>query len=352
MNEKLQWLRNKMASLDLQGFIITNPINIRYLTNIEAEGIFLLTRKENIYITDARYIEQVHSTLTLFDEIIVYDVHDVSKDDYENFFLFCENVGFEEYDISYAKYKEYIRKFKIHNFVETEHMIEKQRMIKDQEEISHIEKACEITDNCFKYLVSYIKPGMTEQQIANEIEEYYKQRTDGLAFDTIVASGENTSKPHAVPTDRKIQEKDIITIDMGCKVNGYCSDMTRTIFVGEVPEEVKPVYDLVLKNQKQTAEQYKDGASTRLLTKMVENDFKLYGYDLVHSLGHGVGMEIHEAPYISYHSDTQLRENMVVTNEPGIYIVGKFGVRIEDTTLITKFGCINLTKSGKNYIII
>ena len=352
MNPKLQWLRNKMSSLDLQGLILTNPVNIRYLTNIEAEGILLLTRKDNIYITDARYIEAVHSTLTLFDEIIVYDIHDVSKDDYENFFMFCENVGFEEYDISYAKYKEYIRKYKINNFVETEHIIEKQRMIKDKEEIINIQKACEITDNCFLYILGYIKPGMTEKQIANEIEEYYKQRTDGLAFDTIVASGENTSKPHAVPTNRKIQEKDIITIDMGCKINGYCSDMTRTFFVGEVPEEIKPVYDLVLKNQVQTQEAYKDGASTRLLTKMVENDFKLHDYDLIHSLGHGVGLEIHEPPYVSYSQDTQLKENMVVTNEPGIYIPGKFGVRIEDTVQITKFGCISLTKSEKNYIII
>ena len=352
MNPKLQWLRNKMSSLDLQGLILTNPVNIRYLTNIEAEGILLLTRKDNIYITDARYIEAVHSTLTLYDEIIVYDVHDVSKDDYENFFMFCENVGFEEYDISYAKYKEYIRKYKINNFVETEHIIEKQRMIKDEEEIKNIEKACEITDNCFSYILNYIKPGMTEKQIANEIEEYYKQRTDGLSFDTIVASGENTSKPHAVPTNRKIQEKDIITIDMGCKVNGYCSDMTRTFFVGEVPEEIKPIYDLVLKNQVQTLESYKDGASTRLLTKMVENDFKLNNYDLIHSLGHGVGLEIHEPPYVSYTSDTQLKENMIVTDEPGIYIPGKFGVRIEDTVQITKFGCISLTKSEKNYIII
>ena len=352
MNSKLQWLRNKMSSLDLQGLIISNPVNIKYLTNIDAEGILLLTRKDNIYITDARYIEAVHSTLTLYDEIIVYDIHDVSKEDYENFFMFCENVGFEEYDISYAKYKEYIRKYKIHNFVETEHIIEKQRMIKDEDEIRNIEKACEITDNCFSYLLTYIKPGMTEKQIANEIEDYYKQRTDGLSFDTIVASGENTSKPHAVPTNRKIQEKDIITIDMGCKVNGYCSDMTRTFVVGEVPEEIKPVYDLVLKNQVQTLESYKDGASTRLLTKMVENDFKLNNYDLIHSLGHGVGLEIHEPPYVSYSSDTQLRENMVVTDEPGIYIPGKFGVRIEDTVQITKFGCISLTKSEKNYIII
>ena len=188
MNAKLQWLRNKMSSLDLQGLILTNPVNIRYLTNIEAEGVLLLTRKENIYITDARYIEHVHSTLTLLDEIIVYDIHDVSKDDYENFFMFCENVGFEEYDISYATYKEYIRKYKINNFVETEHMIERQRMIKDEEEINQIKKACEITDNCFQYILNYIKPGITEKQIANEIEEYYRQRTDGLAFETIVAS--------------------------------------------------------------------------------------------------------------------------------------------------------------------
>ena len=352
MNPKLQWLRNKLSSLNLQGLIITNPINIKYLTNIEAEGVLLLTRKENIYITDSRYIEHVHSILTLFDEIIVYNMHDVSKDDYENFFMFCENVGFEEYDISYAKYKEYIRKYKINNFVETERIIEKQRMIKDEEEIINISKACEITDNCFEYILNYIKPGMTEKQIANEIEEYYKKRTDGLSFETIVASGENTSKPHAIPTDRKIQEKDIITIDMGCKVNGYCSDMTRTFFVGEVPEEVKKVYDLVLKNQIQVQEQYKDGASTRQINKMVENDFKLNGHDLVHSLGHGVGMEIHEAPYISYNSDASLKENMIVTDEPGIYIPGKFGVRIEDTVQIAKFGCISLTKSEKNYIII
>ena len=323
MNSKLQWLRNTMQSLDMQGLIISNPTNIKYLTGIDAEGTLLLTRKDNIFITDGRYIEHVHSILTLYDEIIVYDINDVSHDDYENFFMFCENVGFEEYFVTYADYKELIRKYKINNLVETEHIIERQRMIKDKDEMSNIEKACEITDNCFSYILTYIKPGMTEKQIAEEIEEYYKKRTDGLAFETIVASGENTSMPHAKPTDRKIKEQDIITIDMGCIVNGYCSDMTRTFFVGSVPEYVKPVYNLVLKNQKQTLEEMKDGESTRLLTKMVENDFKLNGYDLIHALGHGVGMEIHEAPYINYRTDTQLKENMVVTNEPGIYIPRK-----------------------------
>ena len=215
-----------------------------------------------------------------------------------------------------------------------------------------IKEACRITDECFEFLLEYIKPGMTEKQIARKIQDYYMDNADGISFEPIVASGENSSKPHAVPTNRKIEENDIITIDMGCKVNGYCSDMTRTIFVGSIPEEMKKVYDLVLKNQVQTIEQMKDGASTRLLTKMVENDFKLNGYDLIHSLGHGVGLEIHEAPYVSYRSDAQLKENMVVTDEPGIYIPGKFGVRIEDTVQITKFGCISLTKSEKNYIVI
>ena len=210
MNSKLQWLRNTMSSLDMQGLIISNPTNIKYLTGIDAEGTLLLTRKDNIFITDGRYIEHVHSILTLYDEIIVYDIHDVSSDDYENFL---------EYYVTYADYKELIRKYKINNLVETEQLIERQRMIKDKDEISNIEKACEITDNCFSYILTYIKPGMTEKQIAEEIEEYYKQRTDGLAFETIVLSGENTSMPHGVPTDRKIQEQDIITIDMGCKVN-------------------------------------------------------------------------------------------------------------------------------------
>ena len=188
MNPKLQWLRNKMSSLDMQGLIVSNPINIKYLTNIDAEGVLLLTRKENVYITDGRYIEHVHSTLTLYDEIIVYDINDVSKDDYENFFMFCENVGFEENYVTYAKYKELIRKYKIHNLVETEYIIEKQRMIKDEEEIKSIKKACEITDNCFSHILTFIKPGLTEKQIANEIDEYFRKRSQGLAFDTIVAS--------------------------------------------------------------------------------------------------------------------------------------------------------------------
>ncbi len=352
MNQKMQWLRNKLLSLDLQGMIISNPVNIRYLTNIQAEGTLLVTRKENVFLTDGRYIEEVHNTLTLFDEIVVYDVRGLRKEDYENFFIFCEKVGFEENYVTYAKYKEYMHKYKINSLIETENMIEKQRTVKDEEEIENIRKACEITDNCFEYITKYIKPGMTEKQIAREIDDYYYKNSEGLAFDTIVASGENSSKPHAVPGERKIQEKDIITIDMGCKINGYCSDMTRTIFVGDILEEVKPIYDLVLKNQEQTLKDLKEGANTKQISKMVDNDFRLNNYDLIHALGHGVGLDIHEEPILSCYSENTLKENMIVTNEPGIYIAGKFGVRIEDTVLITKGSCETLTKFSKKYIVI
>ena len=352
MNQKIQWLRNKMSSLDLQGMIISNPVNIRYLTNIKAEGILLVTRKENIFITDGRYIEDVHNTLTLFDEIVVYDINSISIDDYENFFMFCENVGFEENYVTYAKYKQYMHKYKINNLVETENMIEKQRMIKDEDEIESIKKACQITDECYTFILNYIKPGMTEKQIAQKIDEYFYNNAEGTSFETIVASGENTSKPHAIPSDRKIEKIDIITIDMGCRINGYCSDMTRTFFVGDIPSQIKPIYELVLKNQEQVLKDIREGANTKQITKMVDNDFRLHNYDLIHALGHGVGLEIHEGPTLSIKSETLLKENMIITNEPGIYIPGQFGVRIEDTVLVNKGGCETLTKSEKKYVII
>ena len=352
MNDRLQALRNKMAGLNIQGMIITNPINVKYLTGLEAEGTLLITRKENIYITDSRYIEYVNNTITPFDEIVVDDVKNISKEDYENFFLFCENVGFEENYVTYAKYKLYKQIYKINDFVEAECLIDKLRMIKDFEEIKSLEEACKITDECFSFLIEYIKPGMTEKQIATKIEQYYMEHAEGISFDPIVASGENSSKPHAVPSERKIQQNDIITIDMGCKIKGYCSDMTRTIFVGEPTLEQKRVYDLVLKNQELSIKEMKDGAIIKDVTKMVTSDFELLGYSMVHALGHGVGLEIHEQPFIREKNDNILREKMVVTSEPGIYIPGSFGVRIEDTILITKDEPKLLTKSNKDYVII
>ena len=352
MNERIQALRHKMAGLDLQGMIISNPINVKYLTGIDAEGILLLTRKENIYVTDARYTEYVTSILTPFDEIVVDDQKNISKYDYENYFLFCENVGFEEDYVTYATYKEYMHKYKINNFVEAARLIEALRVIKDDEEVKNVKTACEITDKCFNFLLDYIKPGMTEKEIARKIHDFYMDNAEGESFEAIVASGENSSKPHAIPTDRKIHVRDIILIDMGCKVNGYCSDMTRTIFVGEPLKEQLEVYNLVLETQKKVLNEIKDGQNIKALSKIAENNFANKGYTLVHSLGHGVGLEIHENPRVNIKNDSNLKENMIITDEPGIYLTGNFGIRIEDTVLVTKLGAIALTESNKECIII
>lgn len=353
MNPRLQCLRNKLKAQNIEGMIISNPVNIKYLIGIEAEGLLLLTRRENIYITDSRYIEMVQSTLTIEDEIIVNDIKDVTEEDNQNFFSFCENVGFEEDYVTYSKYKEYMHRYRINNLVETERVVERQRVTKDEEEIENIRKACKLTDSCFSHLLEFIKVGMTEKEIAYEIQRYFVENgASGLAFESIVASGVNSSKPHAVPTDKAIQAGDIITLDFGCKYNGYCSDMTRTIFVGYVQEYMKGVYNLVLKNQEQTLEEMYDGANTKILFKMVDNDFRVHKYELVHALGHGVGLDVHEEPSIGPRKENVLKENMVVTDEPGIYIAGKFGVRIEDTVLITKAGCETLTNSSKDIIVI
>ena len=351
MNEKIRLLRERLRNLKLEGMIVTNPVSIKYLTNIENEGTLLITRKENIFLTYTMFLESVRKTVTINDEIIVADFRDVSE--YENFFLFCENVGFEENYLTYKQYYYLKQKYKVNNLSETEDIIEKLRAVKDNEEIYKIKKACEITDKCFNHLLEFIKVGKTEKEIAFEIEMFFRKNgAEGLAFNPVVAIGENSADPHWKPSDRAVQTADPILIDMGCKYQGYCSDMTRTIFMGCILEEMKPVYDLVLKNQLYTIKEIKEYASIKTISQMVENDFRLYNYDLIHSLGHSIGLETHEMPYINSKNDTFLKENMVIASEPGIYVPEKYGIRIEDTILVEKNGCTVLTKSPKNYVII
>lgn len=353
MNEKIRHLREKLKSLNLDGMIVSNPVSIKYLCNVEEDGLLLITRKENIFLTYTMYLEMVKSTLTINDEVIVADFRDIGKDEYENFFLFCENVGFEENYVTYKEYQYLKQKYKINNFAETEEIIEKLREVKDSDEIRNIRRACEITDECFEHLKSFIKVGKTEKEIAFEIEMFFKTHgADGLAFNTIVAIGENSANPHWVPTDRQVQMAEPILIDMGCKYNGYCSDMTRMMFVGCILEETKKVYDLVLKSEENVVSQIREYASIKTMAQMVNSDYKLNNYTLIHALGHGVGLETHERPYITAKNDTFLKENMVIANEPGIYLPGKYGIRIEDTILVTKEGCEILTKSPKTYTVI
>lgn len=317
MNEKIRQLREKLKALNLEGMIVSNPISIKYLTNITAEGILLITRKENVFLTYTMYLENVKSTVTINDEVIIADFRDISKEDFEAFFLFCENVGFEEDYVTYKEYHYLKQKFRVNNLVEAGETIEKQREVKDNKEIEYIRKACEITDECFLHLTKYIKLGMTEKEIAFEIDNFFKTHgADGLAFDTIVAIGENSAHPHWTPTDREVRMADPILIDMGCKYKGFCSDMTRMIFMSCILEEIKPEYDLVLKNLEVASKEAKEYANIKTLSKMVESDFKVNNYTLIHSLGHGVGLETHERPYINTKNETFLKDNMVIAIEP------------------------------------
>lgn len=353
MNSRIRKLRESMKNEKLDGFIISNPTNIRYFTGLNIEGTLVINKNENILITDGRYIEDAQQFITISDEIILHNVSHYVENDYMNIFNDCEKIGFEENYVTYFSYRKLIRLFRIKEAIEAGKLIEKMREIKDEEEIKNIEIACNITDECFLYLQNFIKIGMTEKQIAFEIYKFFiEHKADGLAFDTIVASGKNSSKPHAVTTEKKIEYGDIILIDFGAKYNGYCADMTRTIFVGQATNKQKEIYKIVLDTQNRALNKMKGNADTKEISEYVKNEFSFNNYDLIHALGHGVGLDIHEKPFFSTRFSNKLEPNMVVTDEPGIYIPGEFGVRIEDTILINNLESRVLTKSNKNLIII
>ena len=272
MNKRLKWLKNQLKALNLEGMIVSNPINIKYLTGLNAEGVLIIAPRETVFITDSRYIEDVNSKLTISDEIVAYDSKNLSKYDYEGFFMSCENIGFEENYVTYANYLKYLQTYKV-NLVETEGLIERQRFIKDEEEIECIKKACEITDKTFDYIIHNIKRGMTEKEVAFEIEKYMiSLGADGVAFETIVAAGEHSSMPHAVPTDRKIKSGDVLLFDMGAKYKGYTSDLSRTVFVGE-NNFLEEEYNFVLEKQKFISKNFKDGVNIKQVLKQVEEAY-------------------------------------------------------------------------------
>lgn len=352
MNIRIKWLRDQLKSMELDGMIVSNPINVKYLTGLEEEGIFIIAPKENVFITDSRYIESVNNKLTIDDEIVAYDMKNMSKYDYEGFFMCSNDIGFEEKYVTYEMYKKYLQMYQV-NLVETEGIIEHHRVVKDREEIKSVKKACEITDYTFGYIKQILRYGMTEKELVFEIERFMLENgADGVAFESVVAFGQNTSMPHAVPTSRKLESGDIIQLDIGAKCNGYCSDFSRVLFVDYMKEEYQAPYDFVLEEQQKIVEAFKDGANIKQIIKNCEADYCLKNYDIAHSFGHGVGLDIHEEPILGSKMDLHLKENSIIAIEPGVYKPGRFGIRIEDTYHITKDSCINLGKFGKDYTIV
>jgi len=239
--------------------------------------------------------------------------------------------------------------------VATDKIIDSFRAVKNEAEIENICKAQRIAEAAFDHILDFIKVGVTEKEVALELDHYMLSHgADGLSFETIAISGANTSKPHGVPTDKKIEHGDFVTMDYGAVVNGYHSDMTRTVAVGAASDEQKKIYKIVFEAQLAVLRVLKNGVKCSDADKAARDVITEAGYGeyFRHSTGHGVGIEIHEKPFISPTSTATLRSGNVVTDEPGIYIPGKFGVRIEDMALITENGCKNLTKAPKELIII
>ncbi len=343
---------NKLPK-NVDGALIVSPESRRYFTGFNAsDGFLFITKSGSVFLTDSRYIEAAKN------KIICCEVEEQKGKlmDYAKRFN-CKVLAVEADRLTVTQLKN-LRKA-LHGIklttVGTDKIIDSFRAVKNEAEIENICKAQRIAEAAFDHILGFIKVGVTEKEVALELDHYMLSHgADGLSFETIAISGANTSKPHGVPTDKKIEHGDFVTMDYGAVVNGYHSDMTRTVAVGAASDEQKKIYKIVFEAQLAVLRVLKNGVKCSDADKAARDVITEAGYGeyFRHSTGHGVGIEIHEKPFVSPKSTATLRSGNVVTDEPGIYIPGKFGVRIEDMALITENGCKNLTKAPKELIII
>lgn len=342
---------------DDEGFLITSDIGRRYVTNFKSSaGTVLLTNKGGFLFIDFRYFEKAAATVTNVEVILAKKTLEQIKEKLQYLGikkLFCETsaVSIEEHKVFCEK----LSPTEISLDSKMDKSLLALRKIKDKSEIELIKSAQAITDKAFSHILNFIKEGKTEREIALELEFFMRREgSEGVAFDTIAVSGKNSSLPHGVPTDKAVEKGDFITLDFGAKVDGYCSDMTRTVAVGQTTDEQQEVYRTVLAAQLKGLETIKaglKGVEVDAAARKIIAD-KGYGEYFGHALGHSLGLEVHEAPACSPSCDEVLEVGTLMTVEPGIYIPQKFGVRIEDLVLITENGIENLTYSPKELIIL
>ncbi len=338
--------------------IIFDNANKRYLSGVNTDdaGTLIVTKNESYFIVDSRYIEVASRYISSEIKVVL------QKDLYEQISqLFSENnvkfyaLEIQKTPISVLNRLNEIVKTEFVSHFDAGEKISRLRSIKDNTELEFIKSAQKITDDAFDYILGRIHEGKTEKELSLELEYYMRSHgADDVSFDIIFIGGKNTSMPHGVPGDYRLKKGDLITIDFGADVNGYKSDMTRTVALGAVSDEQKKVYDIVLEAQKKAIEQVKEGIACSQIDKIARDVISSHGYGeyFGHALGHSVGLDIHESPNFSPKCSTVLKEGMVLSVEPGIYLPEKFGVRIEDLVYVTKNGSINLTKSEKSLIIL
>lgn len=356
MEKRINRLREKMSQENIPALFITNSYNLRYMTGFTGtSGSAVITMDNAYFITDFRYVSQAGL------QCIGYEV---VKHDGDMFLTASElvhrekisTIAFDDHDLTFAQYCHLEQVMEEVELLPLNGMIESLREVKDKEEIATIQEACRIADAAFAHILDYIKPGMTEIQVANELDFYMRhQGASGLSFDTIVASGVRSSLPHGVASDKEIEKGDFITLDFGCYYNGYVSDMTRTISLGTPRHDVlKEIYQIVLDAHLEVERAARPGITGKELDAVARDYITRHGYGeyFGHSTGHGIGLEVHETPMISKMNDQPLVIGNTITDEPGIYLPEIGGVRIENDLLITEDGCDSFTSSPRELIII
>ncbi len=355
MIKKLQELLN-LPDCKIDGCLIVSPENRFYFTGFESsDGALLVTKDKALFITDSRYIEAAQKAVTSCEVGLLEKYYEQVSEFFEN--AGAEAVGIEasRLTVSQLETLENVLPFEFvfDNTLDT--YIESLRSVKNHAEIESIKAAQRIAEKALLHAYDFIKEGVTEKEIQLELDFFMlKNGAEALSFETIAVAGKNSSKPHGVPSDYRVQKGDFITMDFGAVVNGYHSDMTRTVALGFATDEMKKVYETVLRAQTESIKKYLPGVPCSEADKVARDIIAEAGYGdyFGHGLGHGVGVEIHEYPSVSPRSDTLLREGFVVTDEPGIYLPDKFGVRIEDMIYITEDGNIDLTEADKQLIIL
>lgn len=354
-NNRVSKLRNVVQDHGLDAILITSGINRRYLSGFTgSSGYVLITEEEAYLLTDFRYMTQASEQSKGLKVV----QHAPSFVDTVRELLpkggNCR-LGFEQDDVTYGSYASYAEALKPATLVPVSQAVEKLRMFKDEEELAVLRRAADLADDTFRHILKVIKPGMTERDVDLEMEFYMRSHgATASSFDTIVASGERSAMPHGVASEKVIQKGDIVTFDFGALLDGYCSDITRTIAVGDPGAKLKEIYEIVLESQLYALEHIKPGMTGREADALARDIIasKGYGDAFGHSLGHGLGMEVHEWPRLSMRSDDVLEPGMVVTVEPGIYVPGLGGVRIEDDVVVTETGVEKLTHSSKDFTVL
>lgn len=349
---RLEAVRSLMAEKALDAIVVTKYVNLHYFSGFRGDDTTLVIgRDEAMLITDNRYTEQAGQQAPLFEiveqkEGLLQKTAECVKK------IGARKVGFEGNALIYRDFVTLTDLLEGIDFT-TALELDALRQVKDAEEIRYIRKACEIADIGFQDILTYVRPGMTEVQVAAHLENCMRENgSEGPSFTTIMASGIRGVLPHGIATDKVIGEGEFLTMDYGAIYAGYDSDITRTICVGHADEKQRRIYHAVLESQKLALELIKPGVSGKSVHIAVQDN--LAKYDLKqyfgHGLGHSLGLEIHEEPRMSPKKDYILQENMLITDEPGVYIPEWGGLRIEDTVLVTKNGCEPLTKSNKELI--